>query len=137
MPTFDSDGVSIYYEVHGTGQPILLVHGFASSFERNWKGPGWVDFLTAHGFQVIGLDVRGHGASGKPYDPQAHSAEHTAADVLNLLDHLHLAKPDLMAQPEGNHPDRQGEEQERGERADDRGSDEGHALASREPDRLL
>ena len=96
MPTFDSSGVPIYYEVHGTGRPIVLVHGFASSFARNWTVPGWVDFLTAQGFQVIGLDVRGHGTSGKPYDPQAHSAEHTASDVLGLLDHLHLAQPDLM-----------------------------------------
>lgn len=96
MPTFNSNVVSIHYEVHGEGQPIVLVHGFASSFARNWRGPGWVEFLTWHGYQVIGLDVRGHGASEKLYDPQAYDSEPFSTDVLRLLDHLHIAQADLM-----------------------------------------
>jgi pimeloyl-ACP methyl ester carboxylesterase len=96
MPTFDSESVPIHYKVIGTGRPIVLVHGFASSFARNWLNPGWADFLAGNGFQVIGLDVRGHGESGKPYEPEAHGAEHTAGDVLRLLDRLGIPQADLM-----------------------------------------
>ncbi len=44
MPTVDSAGVPIHYEVIGAGAPILLVHGYLSSFEGNWGQSGWVDF---------------------------------------------------------------------------------------------
>jgi pimeloyl-ACP methyl ester carboxylesterase len=49
--------------------PVLLVHGFASSFERNWREPGWVDVLEEEGHRVIGLDLIGHGEAPKPVDP--------------------------------------------------------------------
>jgi pimeloyl-ACP methyl ester carboxylesterase len=52
--------------------PVLLVHGFASSFERNWREPGWVDLLEDEGRQVIGVDLLGHGQAEKPTDPQAY-----------------------------------------------------------------
>lgn len=53
--------------------PVLLVHGFASSFERNWREPGWVDILEDEGREVIGLDLLGHGTAEKPHDPRAYS----------------------------------------------------------------
>jgi pimeloyl-ACP methyl ester carboxylesterase len=53
--------------------PVLLVHGFASSFERNWREPGWVDLLQEDGHQVIGLDLLGHGEEEKPHDPAAYA----------------------------------------------------------------
>ena len=53
--------------------PVLLVHGFASSFERNWREPGWVDLLQEEGHQVIGLDLLGHGEAEKPHDPAAYA----------------------------------------------------------------
>jgi len=65
------------------GSPVLLLHGFASSFERNWKEPGWVDILEAEGYQVIGLDLLGHGGSPKPTDPEAYS--HLEQQVLEAL----------------------------------------------------
>ncbi|HEX2849891.1 MAG TPA: alpha/beta hydrolase [Acidimicrobiales bacterium] len=52
--------------------PVLLVHGFASSFERNWREPGWVDLLSEAGREVIGLDLLGHGNADKPHDPEAY-----------------------------------------------------------------
>lgn len=52
---------------------MLLVHGFASSFERNWREPGWVDILEDEGRQVIGVDLLGHGESDKPHDPAAYA----------------------------------------------------------------
>jgi pimeloyl-ACP methyl ester carboxylesterase len=52
---------------------VLLVHGFASSFERNWREPGWVDILEEEGRQVIGMDLLGHGQAEKPHEPAAYS----------------------------------------------------------------
>jgi pimeloyl-ACP methyl ester carboxylesterase len=53
--------------------PVLLVHGFASSFERNWREPGWVDILQDEGREVVGLDLLGHGTAEKPHDPGAYA----------------------------------------------------------------
>jgi pimeloyl-ACP methyl ester carboxylesterase len=53
--------------------PVLLVHGFASSFERNWREPGWVDVLSDEGHRVIGVDLLGHGDAPKPTEPEAYA----------------------------------------------------------------
>jgi pimeloyl-ACP methyl ester carboxylesterase len=53
--------------------PVLMVHGFASSFERNWREPGWVDVLQEEGHEVVGVDLLGHGTSPKPSDPEAYA----------------------------------------------------------------
>jgi len=53
--------------------PVLLVHGFASSFERNWREPGWVDLLADAGRSVIEVDLLGHGNAPKPHDPEAYA----------------------------------------------------------------
>src|SRR5712691_8231988 len=54
---FDSDGISLHYEVHGpeSGAPIVLVHGFASYYRLNWVGTRWQETLTGAGFRVIGI----------------------------------------------------------------------------------
>ncbi|HET6794335.1 MAG TPA: alpha/beta fold hydrolase, partial [Acidimicrobiales bacterium] len=49
--------------------PVLLVHGFGSSFKHQWADPGWVDLLTDAGRQVLGGDLLGHGSAPKPTDP--------------------------------------------------------------------
>lgn len=56
--------------------PVLMVHGFASSFERNWREPGWVDVLEEEGHRVIGVDLLGHGDAPKPTDPDAYRDIH-------------------------------------------------------------
>lgn len=53
--------------------PVLLVHGFASSFHRNWREPGWVDLLEEGGRPVIAVDLLGHGDAPKPTDPEAYA----------------------------------------------------------------
>jgi pimeloyl-ACP methyl ester carboxylesterase len=52
--------------------PVLLVHGFASSFEDNWRQPGWIDLLGEAGRTVIPFDLLGHGTAAKPHDPEAY-----------------------------------------------------------------
>ena len=85
---FDSDGVRIRYRVFGQGAPVILIHGFGESLER-WESAGVVRVLAPH-FQVITVDVRGHGRSGKPHDRAAYGVE-LAGDVVRLMRHLGLA----------------------------------------------
>jgi len=93
---FVRDGYSLHYETHGEGRPVVLLHGITVSFAGNFGAWGWVEALGARGFQVIGLDFRGHGASDKPHDPAAYGTEALAGDVLALLDHLGVARTSLV-----------------------------------------
>ncbi len=94
--TFHSGPVEIAYLDEGAGDPIVLIHGFASNKETNWVHPGWVTTLTRAGRRVIALDNRGHGASSKLYDPAAYHSELMAGDVVALLGHLGIATADVM-----------------------------------------
>ena len=96
MQRFQHDGVEIAFLDEGEGEPIVLVHGFASNTEVNWVDPGWVATLTRAGRRVIALDNRGHGASSKLYDPAAYHSSLMADDVRALLDHLGLSRADVM-----------------------------------------
>ena len=61
MPSLANRGVQIHYEVHGTGHPVVLLHGGTVSFKHNYADFGWIKAMTDAGLQVIGLDFRGHG----------------------------------------------------------------------------
>ena len=52
--------------------PVVLVHGFGTSFELTWVHNGWVDLLADEGREVIGVDLLGHGRAPKPTDPEAY-----------------------------------------------------------------
>ena len=96
MLSFDSDGVGIAYSDEGEGEPILLIHGFASNVAANWGDVGWIGALAAAGRRVIALDNRGHGQSEKLYDPSGYGAPSMAEDARRLLDHLGIARADVM-----------------------------------------
>jgi pimeloyl-ACP methyl ester carboxylesterase len=96
MQRFRHDGVEIAYLDEGRGEPIVLVHGFASTAQVNWVHPGWVATLTRAGRRVVALDNRGHGASTKLYDPALYHSVRMAEDVRALLDHLALGPVDVM-----------------------------------------
>src|SRR5690349_11725895 len=83
--TFRSGDAEIAYLDAGAGEPIVLVHGFASNKETNWVTPGWIDTLTRAGRRAIALDNRGHGASSKFYDPAHYHSAVMAEDVRALM----------------------------------------------------
>ena len=99
--TFDSSGVPIHYEVFRAGRPIVLVHGFLVSLLLNWVDTGWVDELTPIR-QVVGLDARGHGLSGKPHEPEAYAGDTMPNDVIGLMDHLGIEQADLFGYSMGS-----------------------------------
>jgi pimeloyl-ACP methyl ester carboxylesterase len=96
VPRFRHDNVEIAFLDEGEGEPIVLVHGFASNAAVNWVHPGWFTFLKDAGRRVIALDNRGHGASTKLYDPAAYHSALMAGDLAALLDHLDLGRADVM-----------------------------------------
>ena len=96
MPSFRNGDVEIAYLDEGEGEPIVLVHGFASTKEVNWVQPGWVSTLNRAGRRTVALDNRGHGASSKLYDPSAYHSTIMADDVRALLDHLKIERADIM-----------------------------------------
>jgi pimeloyl-ACP methyl ester carboxylesterase len=115
MPSFKHGELEIAFLDEGKGEPIVLVHGFASTKEINWLHPGWVSALKNSGRRVIALDNRGHGASSKPHDPEAYSLPLMASDTIALLDHLKLERVDYLGYSMGGrigmllalrHPDR-------------------------------
>ncbi len=91
------DGVKIAYEIVGDGADVvMLVHGFASDRNQNWKAPGWYDTLTGAGYCVIALDCRGHGESGKPHDPEFYGHDTMAGDVIAVLNDSDVEFAHLM-----------------------------------------
>src|ERR1700735_3256649 len=96
MPSFNNNGVEIAFLDEGEGEPIVLIHGFASNKEVNWVAPGWVTTLRRAGRRVIALDNRGRGQSTTLYEPAAYHSAIMAQDVRALLDHLALPRADVM-----------------------------------------
>lgn len=98
MDLFRHDGFDIAYGDSGpeAGEPVLLIHGFASSIKVNWIAPGWVKTLTEAGYRAIALDNRGHGRSSKSYEPGDYTPSKMAGDATALLDHLGISTAHVM-----------------------------------------
>lgn len=95
---FVHDGLEIAYfdEGESSGDPILLIHGFASSANVNWVFPGWLKTLGDAGYRVVALDNRGHGASSKPHDASLYHPPRMAGDAAALLHHLGISEAHVM-----------------------------------------
>lgn len=115
MPRFSHEGIELAYLDEGEGDPVLMIHGFASTKEVNWAYPGWVAALRRAGRRAIAIDNRGHGESQKLYDPALYHTALMAGDARALLDHLAIARADIMGYSMGaritaflalQHPDR-------------------------------
>lgn len=92
MPSFKSfDGLQLHYEVlPAAGERLLLLHGYASSSQRNWVRQGIAKALSDAGYELFLMDARGHGDSDKPYDPTAYLDGAMAKDASALLDQLNV-----------------------------------------------
>jgi len=115
MPEFDSDGVKIAFLDQGVGDPVLLIHGFASNAQVNWVDTGWVRHLEREGRRVVAIDNRGHGRSAKLHRPEDYSGPIMAEDCRRLFDHLGIGRADVIGYSMGAriaaflalaHPDR-------------------------------
>jgi pimeloyl-ACP methyl ester carboxylesterase len=98
---FSSAGVDIaFVDVapagRDLGEPILLIHGFASNFRINWVNPRWVETLTQAGRRVVAFDNRGHGQSQKLHAPADYRADLMTRDAVKLLAHLGIQSADVM-----------------------------------------
>ena len=91
----DVNGVRLYYEVYGEGEPLVFLHGFTMS-HKMWEE--WVDDFTNH-FKVILVDLRGHGNSSNPSNIFRH--RESAKDIFALLDHLKIDKFKAMGYSSG------------------------------------
>jgi pimeloyl-ACP methyl ester carboxylesterase len=82
MPKLNRDGANIHYEVHGSGPPLILTHGYSSTSDM-WQGQ--IAALSQH-HKLVLWDMRGHGQSDYPADAAAYSEALTVADIAALLD---------------------------------------------------
>jgi pimeloyl-ACP methyl ester carboxylesterase len=98
---FDSAGVPIRFLEDGTGEPVLLIHGYTTSTERQWVQTGVFAAVAAR-YRAIALDARGHGQSGKPHDRAAYGPE-MGRDITRLMDHLGIAKAHIVGYSMGAH----------------------------------
>ena len=81
----------MYYEVHGSGEPVVLLHGAFMTITNNWDG--WIDELSKTR-KVIAVEMQGHGRTADiPREP---SSENLADDVAALLTYLKISRADLI-----------------------------------------
>jgi pimeloyl-ACP methyl ester carboxylesterase len=91
MPKLRVNNTGIYYEVTGQGEPLLFIHGLASS-SRSWKKQ--VPFFAQH-YRVITFDIRGHGRSDRPLR-EPYSIKLFAADAVELMRALGIASAHVV-----------------------------------------
>lgn len=91
---FDAGDVRLHFTDEGVGEPVILLHGFAVNADLNWRLPGLTESL-ARDFRVVSLDLRGHGLSSKPHDPESYGLA-MSQDVVALLDHLEIEKAHVV-----------------------------------------
>lgn len=94
------DGVKIYYEVKGTGTPVVLIHGFIVNGET-WKKTALYKDLLRDGYKVITLDMRGNGQSDKPHQTEAYEHDAEAKDIMALTKMLGIQKYSVVGYSRG------------------------------------
>ena len=97
---FDAARVRLRYVDHGTGEPVVLVHGYGNTADI-WADNRIVKDLSRN-YRVIVFDLRGHGKSDKPHDPARYGREMTL-DVVRLLDHLGIQRAHIVGYSLGGH----------------------------------
>jgi len=90
-----SDGVELAYHELGEGRPVVLLHGLFSDANVNWIKFGQAQRIAARGFRVIMPDLRAHGLSGRPHEPEHYPRGILAQDLRDLISELGLTEFDL------------------------------------------
>jgi pimeloyl-ACP methyl ester carboxylesterase len=85
------NGIKMYYEVHGSGDPVVLLHGAFMTITNNWEG--WISELSKTR-KVIAVELQGHGRTAD--GPRDITYENLADDVAALLKHLNIERADLI-----------------------------------------
>jgi len=80
----------------GEGEPVLLIHGFASNAAVNWLQTGWIDTLVKAGRRALAMDNRGHGRSPKFYSVADYALGFMAGDLVALLDTFNISRADVV-----------------------------------------
>jgi len=90
-----SDGVDLAVHELGQGRPVILLHGLFSDANMNWIRFGHAERIAAEGFRAIMPDLRAHGLSGRPHEPEYYPRGILARDLRELVAHLGLTEFDL------------------------------------------
>ena len=90
-----SDGVELAYHEVGQGRAVILLHGLFSDAWMNWIKFGNADRIAAAGFRVIMPDLRAHGRSDSPHEPEHYPSGVLARDLRELVANLQLTEFDL------------------------------------------
>lgn len=90
------DGTPLAVHEHGTGRPVLMLHGYFSNARTNWIRYGHAAALAALGLRLVMPDLRAHGDSGKPHDASAYPPDVLCQDGLAVIEQLGLADYDLV-----------------------------------------
>jgi len=90
-----SDGIDLAFHEMGEGRPVLLLHGLFSDANMNWIRFGHAARIASEGFRVIMPDLRAHGLSGRPHEPEYYPRGVLARDLRELVAHLGLSDFEL------------------------------------------
>jgi pimeloyl-ACP methyl ester carboxylesterase len=90
-----SDGIELAYHELGAGRPVVLLHGLFSDAQMNWIKFGHAALIAARGFRVIMPDLRAHGLSERPHEPEYYPPGILARDLRELVARLELSEFDL------------------------------------------
>lgn len=90
MPFVDRNGIRIHYKVEGKGPAIVMLYGFTGAIDT-WYKYSYVDALKQD-YQLVLIDLRGHGKSDKPHDPELYLMKEFTADTIAIMDKLEIEK---------------------------------------------
>ncbi len=95
------DNTKIYFEKCGSGDPVLLLHGFMGN-SSGWKRSDLYKQLLEQGYEVILIDLRGNGKSDHPHREDAFANDAECRDITGLMDFLKIKSYDLVGYSRGS-----------------------------------
>ncbi len=95
-----TDGTKLHYEVTGTGEAVVLLHGFTGTIE-SWKRSELYKDLLSSGYKVINLSMRGNGLSDAPHNAEAYKGDAEAKDIMALVTFLKIKRYHVVGYSRG------------------------------------